>query len=96
MVENVNVPETNEKDIQSKVIELLKKMGYNFIPRGEMESFPNYRLNYNDTLLRGILKEQLAKMNSFEYKGKTYKFSNQNLEEAIKRFKLRWWVSFYK
>lgn len=88
MVENVNVPETNEKDIQSKVIELLKKMGYNFIPRGEMESFPNYRLNYNDTLLRGILKEQLAKMNSFEYKGKTYKFSNQNLEEAIKRLDL--------
>ena len=52
MVENVNVPETNEKDIQNKVIELLKKMGYKFIPRGEMESFPNYIRRPNASICR--------------------------------------------
>lgn len=88
MIDSINIPETNEKDVQKKVIELLNKMGYKFISRREMEKFPNYRLNYNDTLLRGILKEQLDKINSFEYKGKIYKFSRQNLEEAIKRLDL--------
>lgn len=88
MKNNRILPETDEREIQNKIIDLLKNMGYKFISQKEMDSFPKYRLNFNDTLLRDILKNQLEKINSFEYKGKKYKFSSQNLELAIKRIDL--------
>ncbi len=74
-------PNTNETQIQKNTIELLKSIGYTFISREE-----NIKIRKNRTsevLLKDILSEQLKKINSFEYKGKKYKFSNKNIEKAI-------------
>ena len=74
------IPNTTEKQIQNNTIELFQKMGYTFIPRDKIK---NYK-NKNEIILKDILKSQLNKINSFEYKGKTYKFSERNIENAIK------------
>jgi len=73
-------PNTTEKQIQNNTIELFKKMGYNFIPRNEIK---NYK-NKNEIILKDVLKSQLNKINSFEYKNKLYKFSEKNIENSIK------------
>ena len=42
------------------------------------------RGNLYNVLLTPILKKQLEELNSFEYKGKKLKFSNKNIEQAMK------------
>lgn len=72
----------NEENISQKpAIEVLKKLGYNYIPSEEAEKM---RGNLYNVLLKDILKEKLMEINGYEYKGKTYKFSDKNIEQAIK------------
>lgn len=71
-----------EENISQKpALEVLEKLGYKIISPEEAEK---QRGNLHNVLLWPILKEQLKKLNSFEYKGKKYKFSNKNIEQAMK------------
>lgn len=72
-------PKTDEKSLQKETIKLFKTLGYNYIPPKEIKK---YREG-NEVLLKLILKQQLIKLNSFEYKGDRYKFSDKNIQKAI-------------
>ncbi|ABO34928.1 type I site-specific deoxyribonuclease, HsdR family [Methanococcus maripaludis C5] len=69
-----------EIKVQKDSIELLKNLGYEFISEDENKLLRN---NLKEVILKDILKEQLNKLNSYNYKGKTYKFSEKSIENAI-------------
>ena len=72
----------NEENIsQRPAIELLENLGYKYIPPEEAETM---RGNLYNVLLIDILKEKLIELNQYEYKGRVYKFSEKNIEQAIK------------
>ena len=72
----------NEENISQKpAIEVLKNLGYIYLPPEETEEI---RGNLYNVLLTDILKEKLIELNQYEYKGKTYKFSEKNIDQAIK------------
>src|SRR3989338_3920039 len=72
----------NEENIsQRPALEVLEKLGYKVLSPEEAETL---RGNLHNVLLKPILKQQLEKLNSFEYKGKRYQFSNKNIEQAMK------------
>ena len=77
-----NADDYNEENISQKpAIEVLNNLGYEIIAPKDAEAM---RGNLYNVLLTPILKKQLEKLNSFEYKGKKLKFSNKNIEQAIK------------
>ena len=73
-------PNSSERQIQNNTIELLKKLGYNYISPEEM---PKYRSGTKEVILKDVLHSQLEKINSFEYKGSVYSFSEKNIAKAI-------------
>lgn len=70
-----------EKISQRPAIELLKSLGYICIDPEQAEQIRGGR---NYVLLKDILRERLSALNSFDYKGKAYKFSSGNIEQAIR------------
>jgi len=71
-----------EENISQKpAIEVLKNLGYIYLPPEEAEEI---RGNLYNVLLTDILKEKLIELNEYQYKGKTYKFSEKNIDQAIK------------
>lgn len=71
---------TAEKTLQDNSIELFKKLGYIYIsPKEAMEQ----RGNNENVLLKDILREKLNELNSYEYKGEKYKFSQNNIARSI-------------
>lgn len=71
-----------EENISQKpAIEVLKNLGYIYLPPEETEEI---RGNLYNVLLTDILKEKLIELNEYQYKGKTYKFSEKNIDQAIK------------
>jgi len=72
----------SEKDIsQLPAVEVLTALGYEKIASNEALKM---RANKVDVILKDVLKEQLKKNNTYEYKGKIYEFSDRNVEQAIK------------
>lgn len=72
----------SEENISQKpAIEVLKNLGYIYIPPEEAERM---RGNLYNVLLIDVLKERLIALNDYEYKGQVYKFSARNIEQAIK------------
>ncbi|TFH39287.1 MAG: DEAD/DEAH box helicase, partial [ANME-2 cluster archaeon] len=72
----------NEQNISQKpAMEVLHNLGYDIIAPKDAEAL---RGNLYNVLLTPILKKQLEKINSFEYKSETLKFSNKNIEQAIR------------
>ena len=70
-----------EKNIsQNPALELFKKLGYEYI---SPEDCVIQRKGTYGCILQDILKEQLKKINSYEYNGKVCKFSNFNIEKAV-------------
>ena len=61
-------------------IDLLCKMGYIYIPPDECM---RQRGSLFDVLLKDILREQLVRLNQYEYGGSVYKFTAENIEKAI-------------
>lgn len=61
-------------------IELLCKMGYKYISHDDCLT---ERGNTYDVILKNILREQLIKLNTYEYGESTYKFTAENIERAI-------------
>ncbi len=77
-----NVYDYNEQNISQKpAMEVLNNLGYEIIAPKDAEDM---RGNLYNVLLTPILKKQLEKLNSFEYKGEELKFSNKNIEQAIR------------
>src|SRR5699024_4319785 len=67
---------------QIPALQMLMKLGWKYLTpeqalkaRGERES---------NVLFEGILKEWLSKNNSIEYKGKSFPFSEANINEAVR------------
>ncbi|WP_107850101.1 type I restriction endonuclease subunit R [Campylobacter concisus] len=74
-------PDTSENKIQQNSINLLQSLGYKFISREE-----NLKLRGGKTsevLFREILTQKLGEINSYEYKGKRYKFSQSSVLKAV-------------
>ena len=74
-------PDTSESKIQQNSINLLQSLGYKFINREE-----NLKLRGGKTsevLFREILTQKLGEINSYEYKGKRYKFSQSSVLKAV-------------
>ncbi len=73
------------QDSQMPALSFLKKLGWQHISPDETlierDGF------YSSVLLENVLSEQLRKINSFEYKGDTYKFSTGNIQGAINALK---------
>jgi len=66
---------------QIPAMEVLRALGYEEIPPIEAD---NLRNNLYNVILKDVLKEKLFELNSYEYKGVEYKFSDSNIEQAIK------------
>ena len=72
----------NEENISQKpALEVLNKLGYEIIAPEKAELM---RKNFHNVILTPILKKQIEALNSFEYKSKKYKFSNKNVEQALR------------
>jgi type I restriction enzyme R subunit len=73
--------EYNEYNIsQQPAIELLKAIGYQYIPAKQAEVMRGTIYKF---LLRDVLEQKLKELNSFTYKGVTTFFSEQNIRQAI-------------
>ena len=81
MKESPMKPDYKEIKIQKDVIALLKNMGYTYLSPSEAEKLRGN--NLDEVLLKPILKEQLMKINSYEYKGEEKKFSQEKIEKFI-------------
>ena len=66
---------------QVPAIEVLQKLGYQYL---SPEQVNQLRGNYHDVLLRTILEDKLKELNSYEYKGEVRKFSDTNIQQAIR------------
>ncbi|MCP4404691.1 MAG: type I restriction endonuclease subunit R [bacterium] len=73
--------ECNEENIsQIPALELLKRLGYIYLSPDEAEA---QRGSLYNVLLRSVLEEQLDTLNSYDYKGTNYCFSDKNIAQAI-------------
>lgn len=66
---------------QVPAIEVLRRLGYQYLEPEEAEQM---RGNLYNVLLRNVLQEKLRSFNSYEYKGEIYKFSDSNIQQAIR------------
>ncbi len=71
----------NEENIsQQPALDLLQSMGYEYIPYHKAKEM---RGKLSHVILKDILIEQLRKINSYEYKGQNYQFSEKNIQQAV-------------
>lgn len=66
---------------QAPALELLQKLGYTYI---SPEKVNTLRENFYNPMLTTVLKNQLSKMNRYEYKGEYYAFSEANIDKALR------------
>ena len=69
----------NEINKQS-ILELLENLGYEYISPKNIEK---YKSKIVSPILTAILRERLMDINSYNYKGKVYKFPEYIIDEAI-------------
>ncbi|MEQ9442902.1 MAG: type I restriction endonuclease subunit R [Cyclobacteriaceae bacterium] len=72
---------TEFPDSQLPALELLRKMGWQYLSPEEVDAHRHHLRSA--VLLDEILLQQLHQINSFEYRGDTYKFSQTNLQSAV-------------
>ncbi|MEW6698091.1 MAG: type I restriction endonuclease subunit R [Bacillota bacterium] len=65
---------------QIPAIEVLKKLGYQYLYPFEAEES---RGNLYNVLLKDVLSEKLRELNSYEYKGIEYSFSDKTISQAM-------------
>jgi type I restriction enzyme R subunit len=76
---------TEYTDSQKPALSLLQKMSWQYLSQDEVFTARNEI--YTNVILDEILAGQLARINSFEYKGETYKFSTGSIQGAINALK---------
>lgn len=67
---------------QQPALILLKDLGYDYISPDTIDNYRKSEVN-NQSILTEILKERLMEINSYEYKGKVYKFPEKVVDQAI-------------
>lgn len=72
---------TEIKDSQEPALVLLQKLGWEYISHEQTITERSEILS--NVVLENILEQQLHKINSYEYKGSSYKFSQGNVHDAI-------------
>lgn len=72
-------------DSQKPALTLLKKLGWQYISSEKAEKERGDILS--NVILEQILEERLQAINSFEYKGKDYKFSQSSIQSAVNTLK---------
>lgn len=72
---------TEIQDSQLPALVLLQKLGWKYISPEETEKQRDGILS--NVILENILEEQLEHINTFEYKGSTYNFSQGSIHDAI-------------
>lgn len=78
--------EVNESALsQTPAVELLQRLGYVLLSPAEALRERQGRLS--NVLLEDILRTQLKKLNSIQYKGRGYLFSEENIQSAVERLK---------
>ena len=76
------VLETSEKKVsQEPAMQVLEKLGY--IPISESEN-KSKRITLSDVILKDILEQKLSEINKYEYNGREYPFSANNIGQAAK------------
>jgi type I restriction enzyme R subunit len=71
----------NELNIsQAPALEVLERIGYQIIQPEEAELM---RENLYNVILKPIIKTQLEKINSYEYKDQIHHFSASNIQKAM-------------
>src|SRR5690606_15298652 len=68
-------------DSQEPALVLLQKLGWQYITPEQTILERDGMLS--NVVLENILEQQLHKINTYEYKGSTYKFSQGNVHDAI-------------
>ena len=77
------IPVTNEMTTsQRPAIQVLQKLGYEYISEEQNKVLRNN--NLADVIFKDVLTKKLNEINSYEYKGETYKFSASTIGQAIK------------
>lgn len=76
---------SESQDSQVPALQLLQKMGWEYI--SPQQALQEREGLFSGVLLENILTEQLDKINDFEYKGETYKFSTGSIQGAINALK---------
>lgn len=66
---------------QVPALEVLQRLGYRYLP---VETADEMRGNRHQVLLKKVLEEKLKELNAYEYQGVTYKFSDANIQKAIR------------
>ncbi len=77
----MTIPSANETDIQTDIIDFLQKIGYTYIHPDKMRQ---YRSSTKQVILKDILKHSISRINKIEYKGEQYRFSDTNIDQAIR------------
>lgn len=70
---------------QIPAIQLLIKMGYQYLTPSEVDA--ERKGKYSEVILEQILESQLHKINSIQFRGENYPFSNANIFQAIQAIK---------
>jgi type I restriction enzyme, R subunit len=81
-----DVPSFREELIsQIPALQLLRRLGYTYLNPVEALAARGGKLS--NVLLEDILVAQLRKMNRIRYKGHVYQFSEDNIQEAVRKLK---------
>ncbi|HBS05157.1 MAG TPA: restriction endonuclease subunit R, partial [Leptospiraceae bacterium] len=67
---------------QIPALQVLIQLGYEYLPPEEALSLRGGKTNR--VLLESVLEGQLRKLNSIQFKGKEYEFSDSNIQDAIR------------
>jgi type I restriction enzyme R subunit len=82
----MQTPSFNEHLIsQIPALQLLMKMGYQYL--SPSETYEQRRHKTSHVILEDILEQQLRKINTIEFRGEQYPFSNKNIAAAIQAIK---------
>src|SRR5690625_4165914 len=74
-------PMSEDATSQIPALDLLRQLGWQYLSPGEVNRIRGGRKS--EVVLRSILRNQLATLNRFEYRGREYTFTEGALEDAI-------------
>ncbi|TXD50495.1 type I restriction endonuclease subunit R [Polaribacter sp. IC066] len=72
-------------DSQKPALDLLQKMGWEYL--SPQQVFEARNEIYTNVILDAVLAQQLSKINAFDYKGESYKFSTGSIQGAVNALK---------
>jgi type I restriction enzyme R subunit len=74
-------PASEDATSQIPALDLLQQLGWSYLSPGEVDRLRGGRRS--EVLLKGVLREQLAKLNRFESRGRKHAFTEGAIEDAL-------------